>query len=1035
MDGKIRDLAARLLKACGAREDAECAYDMFPTLSERMRGAATHNVWGMAGVRRLVVPTLNVLLTNIVNTQTIPEDAHMRVESDFSHLFNLKNITEDTLRPFPTRVQTDLGSFDLLPEQLALVVVLALWPCASSFHFVAERTEGGSKRPRVATLVMHEAPDDACDRAAFSWLLSTMGSGKTTMATLAACFFVEHGWERCAHTFPVWNALPLNGVASMPRPGSSVEIARVVLIAAPTRLMKQWERNLRAIKPQTELVVIARLDGVRALGNVLRERVRRPDTPAIVLVDAHVFLECTANTADSKLDDERARAHGMLGACDVAVAAIIMDEFDTWAGGARADAGGAAVPPFISAFRTFAVTATPVDAVRLSLVRVAKEHFFKTLVYEDASIRKLDCANDAKSVRRVRSTWVRFTLSNPAPEVQIACGEAAAAWMSPVVDMEILRVPYNTMLTPYLSFGGSDARKLNWWTPDVLLDVPDVEVGAENVRSPWSIFGPSERVSAIADMFMFAAAYEARRRMALPSAAQIFVSQEACARVMRKCGSTQASEPFQRRLDAWRARAETNEVILHMPEMFCGGFHTRMQHVVRRLQCAVCGVRLQHTDPTISTCCTSAMCDACAPEYAARESAQCWCCRPVTEGIRSTTHALLAMLASFFQHGCAKVCVFTTVSLKETAAVRLVDRVVGATDAVVFHATSSADCQDVLDAFRTTTRRAVCHMHDDVVQCGVLSGADMGFCDGVIVLGHLENEQQAFSRVIRMGTSSRATTRIARVTFDVPTVTVRCTPEDADGPVLLKRCPAAMKRSLFDRVVFGSWHSSAYTFGVSDGDTDEPSDSETLAVGPEDERKRWLLVGDDADDDTRVVSIDERRAPNTQDYERFVFRKAIERVHPIPDTALAGARRVEDPSNIFITRVLERCIRPLLAEDARVAPALRCELAPAFTRESRLPFVRIELDVPPVVRVDGDAVEFTSVHFQFARPIECECVPDDAGGLRIERDASGLHVARWCRLGDGDALVRLPIRCPAYMRITATFPEGDVSVQAVFDFT
>jgi hypothetical protein len=78
---------------------------------------------------------------------------------------------------------------------------------------------------------------------------------------------------------------------------------------------------------------------------------------------------------------------------------------------------------------------------------------------------------------------------------------------------------------------------------------------------------------------------------------------------------------------------------------------------------------------------------------------------------------------------------------------------------------------------------AFCIIDDDAGS--ILSGLDIGFCDALVALGCISNEQQAFSRVLRMGTrGARHVAHIVRVAFEDPEVLVRLVHPFTGGRVL-----------------------------------------------------------------------------------------------------------------------------------------------------------------------------------------------------------------------------------------------------------
>lgn len=98
-------------------------------VSEDMR---RRDVWAFQS-RRLVVPTVEVLNTNVRRESKLPRGLH--VESDFNELWELLDTTTESFREVPLFGYDENGRrFDLKPAQIAAIMIASRGSVSSSME-------------------------------------------------------------------------------------------------------------------------------------------------------------------------------------------------------------------------------------------------------------------------------------------------------------------------------------------------------------------------------------------------------------------------------------------------------------------------------------------------------------------------------------------------------------------------------------------------------------------------------------------------------------------------------------------------------------------------------------------------------------------------------------------------------------------------------------------------------------------------------------------------------------------------------------
>lgn len=1023
MAAKIRQLGQRLLVARGVPDDAPVGA-MFAMSGSDTRDWDTENVWGMDGMRRVITPTRNVLLTNIMDSQTVPKEAALRIECDCAHLRFLARVKAKDLQHVALDGAGEDGApFELTPEQVALVLTLVRGASPSRFRFFNIRPpqdEPTAKRRRDEGDVVKFGPATA-EHPSFSWVVSTMGSGKSTTVLHAACAHIEGLWASCRDTFPSWNRMRVNGMECMPRPGTSICVARVVLIVAPSHLIAQWERVIRRTKSNVQLDVVTSdaSDANRQrtlLGHALRRHAETPervDEPWIVLTNEKQFVLATRNTQDRRDD------------CEVGVAALVLDEFGAWAPramGSRPDKA-ADPPPFISAFRTFAVSATPASALTSADVNsMSSTNHMKLWLYADPFCASITVSGKpTESLRRARGMWTRFVCSAPAPELQRACGESAAERMPPEVDLEVVRVPHDLHLGTFIALATDEYNE-----DAARLENTCFERGAYGggqtlfgIRGLKKVFSePRATLTDIQTAMEYAAvrSYDKQSWRRIPATVKERRA-AAHAALAPKCTD-----------EMWTAKMENERFADTVLDAVDAGLVRYVASVAKRVRCASCGA-VPAADPRVNLCCTSIACGAC---HAAFPS--CWCCtvpakvrsaqpRPFCD-MRGTplVHALHEVMKRFGLMQRKKLCIFTASAM--LPAESIVRTAAEGTGIRVF-ARADGNAQTIIDAVRDATTPAACHFSDHAIENASLSGMDMGFCDGVIVVGYLSNEQQAFSRVLRMGTAVVDCVKIVRIAFDEPAVDVEMIRADTSAmlyhvPTLSAQHVLATKGLAFSSPVgFG-----ATTFG-------------TLA------------------DVARDIDGTVRLSVSNGDVEAFArdFRGGGDKGAP---RAVAAPIALPPPNPDFIAGILDACVAQHMHDevlgigamfdfdaDAFDAPAghdapdlvlptsFRCEVRPADGAGAS--YAQFEIEMPPVKWITGCLVTKRSMHVDFEHTIACDCVPEDAGGVIIAFDRPDALTARWLQLGTKTPSAKRPLTQASIATFTVTVPKEGGSVTFTAD--
>lgn len=1076
----VRQVARDLLfTRYGVPQDGR--HRMFPTAGDVLRGESTEAVWTMAGARRVTTTTLNVLMTNILESQTVPHGVGLDIFSDYENLWSLTDITTDDLRAFDLRGHSaDGATYPLLPEQVALMVALARGPSLSKMEF----------RSRDSTDVIEMSPPDG-PHASFSWVVSTMGSGKTTMVLNAACFHVQDGWDACRSNFDTWRQNPVNGYASV-RPGNAEQLARAVVVVAPAHLYQQWRSHIQRDKPNIALVQVVSAPPVFAtedslatkLVHALRDAGASPDAPRIILCTVDTFVRAFCRLDASGIT----RTHKN---CKIGAAALVMDELAVWAnychGTSRTYVRDALSIPFLTAYRMYGITATPVRALTEEMVKMNATTFFKNLFFSDPNIRTLRLqGQDAKSLARERDTWRLFCAYNPAPELQISASRAATRFMPTHVQFENVMLPFNMTFNAF--FNAEKASRTN-----ESASLPMMR-NAHLYGTTWPKLSlqVGQNHSTLEDIVDRHTYMSYAAALASPMWYAASVVRDLAPLCTDQARVAEATNEVQTR---WIASNDRDVMMNRM-------LRSAVRDAVAYGMCAVCHSTFSTASTTHgNACCGSLMCNACiqihgAQTIQAQEGArtQCAVCTfpspdvkqldPATLSLRDIAierptfaAALRHVLKVLLADGRRKILIFCNAHAGNSLAAW--NRAAFGLQMQLF---ASVNVPHAVRDMKQCAIPSACRIVDDASNFE-LSGLDLGFCDAIIALGKLKNDQQAFSRALRMSavpSAQQRDLRIVRVDFETPRLTLRVGIENVTTiaihhvPSLTSKSDVSLAFSVIEvdkpknttrlRLTFTS---ANWSDGGALLDLPKTGDASTCTAALEyHHNNAWMPYIIRTDRVRReIIAALEARARNLVSNVKDALVEVGDGAGP---SAIAAVTAVAVPPvvppstqpppayNNFIADVSDACVLGVeMFEDALRREQNADEDEHENMNAYNLNFIKpkdisflfvpaildnaayseVEVSLPPIASIETNRT--FRMTFIFKERIVCDCVPDDADALQIELDGANVLHAEWMRSRDRAPATIAPLTRARNVRIALVVPHGDnahtLSTTAVFD--
>lgn len=472
---QVRAVAKDALRSLGLEEDQR---GEFREPFQSFNNVGKHDVWSMNS-RRLVVPTKNVLMTNVVLESQFPPG--MKIQSTFDELWALSSLSVEELRKFPLHAFTADGrEITLRPVQLAAIAAATRGTVSSSF-----RIEISSESLEAAGLSADQAGDLSMRLEgamhqellpSFNWFISTMGSGKTLMTIIAAARNAVSDWEVCKREFPFWSravrTIDPHVQIGANSSGQALSLKRAVLVVADKQTRTQWIDVLRANLP----VIRAMARGLTvklwpkkgyALGSdETFERLQEQDDSTVVFMCLNYRAEGPKSGSRKKrkgdpADDVPYTGKDYVPAFDVfckhyvgvGVAAAILDEFARNGDGITCPSGRPLV------YRSYGVSATPSSITRTFTRSVRLENLARSMLCplglpashesRGAVLRMGEMRVNwkAKEVRMLIDYVSRFAATDPLMGIRPAIAATAATMMPPAVEVFNVRVEKVSLAT------------------------------------------------------------------------------------------------------------------------------------------------------------------------------------------------------------------------------------------------------------------------------------------------------------------------------------------------------------------------------------------------------------------------------------------------------------------------------------------------------------------------------------------------------------------------------------------------------------
>ena len=803
-------------------------------------------VWGTRS-RRLIVPTIYILLANLDHESALPPD--VVIESDFEDLFYLASLTEEDMRHLPKHAFNADGSrFELLPEQLASILTLSRGAVASRIRVSCKA---------VDYVADYARPACPAGLPAFNWMIAPPGSGKTVMSLFGAFNEAARNWEECRNSFPTWSRT-CRAVDPFIQLGRTLDTRdarlapRTVFVVADKTTYPQWlqvvRANLSALRESAPEGVSVQMWPSRNLFSpkeTFENLLEQPeDMMTIVVMSYGPSVTSRSKRKRGEDDDEPAQSKHNLCLASffkhypfMGISAAVMDEFALHTMGLSCPAGR----PLI--YRAWGVSATPSNAYSDMSRPVRMCNYVRSMLCPDGMTREtmttpVIMGNTQERLKKL-DVIGRFACSDPLMALRGPVAHAVAPHMPAGLDIYNVRVT-SVSLAVLLGFAAHDVFKTTMAELMARLHIPlsATDAAAEYLPSS-TLSAPLEaRATHDVSQLLTAATADANAARAAPPAA-----------VHDGDGNLLLAPAENFRLQRAEMRiAEANRVLSELaalkkvrvpdrPELFSlrnihacvydSPLRTVCKFASLQTRCVACSNPVAPRDAMISTCCTSTLCPGCTEGpcpacscqrelFSSFEAADVpegrgheWL-RHAMRGIQNSgiitfRGAMRRTSAAAAKAGGKCFLMFTKLWNQMDSVDRKAASIKAMTD-VLSNVLSpeawirtlclpSGTIRDrgarmqLMEEFKNGPGVKFLVLHDSAGKDEQITGLDLGFVDCIISIGDPENPFQAFSRSLRTGYPKG----------HIPTIRVSLKAPPSKEPKWCESSSAARARSVFDR--------------------------------------------------------------------------------------------------------------------------------------------------------------------------------------------------------------------------------------------
>lgn len=391
----------------------------------------------------------------------------------------------------------------------------------------------------------------------------------------------------------------------------------------------------------------------------------------------------------------------------------------------RASTRDAWLPPTV--YRTFALSATPWSIFDADIGRGAS--FVKQFLYEHPFQQVVN------NPKRINIARAKFVFGNPIADVQISNSMSAARMMPGSVDIENVAVCNRSFLRAFLRASPSSTPHQHWGVSLASASGRALELikyaGSSGAAAPgtWGRGAPGAPVPLRAVLRELASFHrsivERHERNAV----------------------LYGAPPIQHADFTEGVSAKEFEHDMALYSTFDDVERSYRTLAAFPFSCAVCGKQLSADEAHVSTCCFAASCEA--------HAAPCACADPLVDEAKRRVDALV-------REGCRKILFFFCDPFIANHDPRTWPYI-GAFMARLGHphANCTSDHTEEFERFRNATGVMLLALRDSS-KSATLTGLDMGYCDAIVAFGRPQNEQQAYSRPLRMTATPRPVLRIVR---------------------------------------------------------------------------------------------------------------------------------------------------------------------------------------------------------------------------------------------------------------------------------
>lgn len=743
--GRVRSLARSLLRGSHGRAFVPLAAAKYA--DEHME----LDVWSLTEGRRVVVPTRSVLLCNVLRNLAGAAAQHAQLAEDEGDLRWLAEVDDAFAAGFITRCADEHGrQFEVLPEQLATAMAIA---------------RGPSTGFRSGNVTWYSPKPGSC--ASFAVLSSAPGSGKTAIVLLAALHAVGAGWGECEAGFAAWKKRAVNNDPLSPErqdggeltAGDSSHVARGALLVATRSTYAQWEGALK------HTLALMGPGAPKFSENPVKEMIKAPGEAVV-----GVIRPAALKTYYKK--------HWDTGCVFVA-----LDEIATHA---QALPTGHYIGhhEFPSVYRMVGMSAT---FMRLFEARVSFHGANKDLHVTNEFIRLgpanvLKCMLMAKPGTRIvpagealRDTWRRVAVATAAPAMQLSLSASLASRTVPAVAIHNLRVTAHTLADvlkawtaiesidrlPALSHIGRGHLKLE--TRTTLQELLDGFLGRAELDKAALLYEGGRPGSG----------QQLRDRLTVPAGAHFSAMRfTQCIGLsyhtafVARFGLMGGNALFRRLVLATTNDHPTEADVATAATSQNGLAHQTLRTVFRirheeprvtegefePVACGGCGASARLATMMACPDCTGLLCGACS---GAHQGAGCPRCQPaampadVYAAQRGRTLGLVEglawALAGAAGASARRVIAFGATE-KPPAELGQAARLAG----VELTVTSGSDAVEAFKVAQPEEGMLLLYLADKEDETEAITGVNLGNAQAIIVLNRLSDEQQAFSRALRM---------------------------------------------------------------------------------------------------------------------------------------------------------------------------------------------------------------------------------------------------------------------------------------------